>query len=202
MTAATPDAQILADVRELLYQQGLSSASIAELMSRLVAGVDRIELAPVFEFPSTPAPVIAGVDGEAIAAAIAHVVGPAIEQIGLGIASLQAGVTALANRPASAPVTMRGGGLSAEVLQKAVTDGLGASALSSRFTRLLKFEPSAGEEIRRDETPTDDYHGAAPDGSNTANPVWDVVRFYKTATLITRVRFRTGIVWDNRSSGW
>lgn len=73
---------------------------------------------------------------------------------------------------------------------------------ASRFTRLLKFEPSAGEEIRRDEGLTDDYHGAAPDGSATTAPVWDVVRFYKTGGLVVRARFRTGVVWDNRMSGW
>lgn len=72
----------------------------------------------------------------------------------------------------------------------------------SRFTRTLKFEPGEGEEIRRDETLTDDYHGVAPDGSATDTTVWAVVRFYKTAGLITRVRFRTGVAWDSRTSGW
>jgi len=70
------------------------------------------------------------------------------------------------------------------------------------FLRVLKFEPLVGEEIRRDETLTDDYHGVAPDGSLTSAAVWSVARFYKTAGLITRVRYRTGVVWDNRAVGW
>lgn len=70
------------------------------------------------------------------------------------------------------------------------------------FLRVLKFEPLVGEEIRRDETLTDDYHGVAPDGSLTSAAVWSVARFYKTAGLITRVRYRTGVVWDNRTAGW
>lgn len=72
----------------------------------------------------------------------------------------------------------------------------------SPFARLLKFEPLAGEEIRRDETVTDDYHGAAPDGTATSAASWRVARFYKSAGLITRVRYRTGVVWDNRTAGW
>lgn len=72
----------------------------------------------------------------------------------------------------------------------------------SPFARLLKFEPLVGEEIRRDETSTDDYHGAAPDGTAATAASWKVVRFYKTAGLITRVRYRTGVVWNDRASGW
>lgn len=113
------------------------------------------------------------------------------------------GLMAIERKIGQAPATtIRGGGISAETLQTAVTVGSNASSLSSRFARVLKFEPSVGEEIRREETLTDDYHGAAPDGSNTAGTVWDVVRFYKTATLITRVRFRTGVAWDSRATGW
>lgn len=70
------------------------------------------------------------------------------------------------------------------------------------FSRILKFEPLPTEEIRRDETLTDDYHGVAPDGSATSAAVWKVVRFYKTAGLITRVRYRTDIAWDSRTAGW
>lgn len=76
------------------------------------------------------------------------------------------------------------------------------SVTADDFTRILKFEPIVGEEIRRDETLTDDYHGVAPDGSLTSAAVWSVARFYKTAGLITRVRYRTGVVWDNRTAGW
>jgi hypothetical protein len=73
---------------------------------------------------------------------------------------------------------------------------------SSQFARVLKFEPAAGEEIRRDETATDDYHGVAPDGTLTSSAAWFVVRFYKTSGLITRVRARSGVVWDDRTLGW
>lgn len=72
----------------------------------------------------------------------------------------------------------------------------------SAFARLLKFEPQVGEEVRRAETTTDDYHGAAPDGSATNEAVWNVVRFYKTAGAVTRVRYREGVVWDDRTAGW
>lgn len=75
----------------------------------------------------------------------------------------------------------------------------------SAFTRLLKFQPADGDEIRRDETLTDDYHGAAPDGASTASAVWKVCRFYKDVSGNTvRVRYKTGIAWDSRadSGNW
>lgn len=72
-----------------------------------------------------------------------------------------------------------------------------------KFTRVLKFKPVVGEELRRDETATDDYHGIAPDGSLISAAVWDVVRFYKDASgKTTRTRYRTGVVWNNRTAGW
>lgn len=71
------------------------------------------------------------------------------------------------------------------------------------FTRVLKFEPVVGEEIRREETVTDDYHGVATDSDPTSSPTWKVVRFYKDASgNVVRVRYRTGVVWDNRTAGW
>lgn len=78
----------------------------------------------------------------------------------------------------------------------------GSEASDSDFKRLLKFEPRIGEEIRRDETATDDYHGAAPDGTLTSAASWKVCRFYKTLGQIVRVRYRVGVVWDNRTAGW
>lgn len=69
--------------------------------------------------------------------------------------------------------------------------------------RCLKFEPVVGEEIRRDETVTDDYHGIAADGTATNATSWSVVRFYKDVTgKITRVRYRSGVAWDSRTVGW
>lgn len=89
------------------------------------------------------------------------------------------------------------------------------SDLSSRFARVLKAEPAAGEELRRDEklanTETtgpyvglkSDYHGVARDNASTAEAVWDVVRFYRGAdSKIIRFRFRTNVAWDSRASGW
>lgn len=84
----------------------------------------------------------------------------------------------------------------------ALNDVNGLRVSQDDFARILKFEPQAGEEIRRDETLTDDYHGVAPDGSATSSAVWKVTRFYKTAGLITRVRYRTGVAWDSRTAGW
>jgi hypothetical protein len=72
----------------------------------------------------------------------------------------------------------------------------------SAFKRLLKFEPLPGEELRRDEGQSDDYHGAAADGTATSAAAWRVVRLYKAGGLITRVRYRTGVAWDARSTGW
>jgi len=93
--------------------------------------------------------------------------------------------------------------LAALAAEDFATEATLAALRSDRdFSRILKFEPLPTEEIRRDETLTDDYHGVAPDGSATSALVWSVVRFYKTAGLITRVRYRTGISWDNRAVGW
>lgn len=75
--------------------------------------------------------------------------------------------------------------------------------VDSRFKRLLKFEPAVGEELRSENLDTDRYHGAAPDGTATSSATWDVVRFYKDASKnIVRVRFRSGVAWDDRAAGW
>ena len=73
---------------------------------------------------------------------------------------------------------------------------------SSRFRRVLKAEPDAGEEMRREETSDFDYAGLAADGTATSALAWDVVRFTKTSNVITRIQFREDIVWDDRASGW
>lgn len=71
------------------------------------------------------------------------------------------------------------------------------------FATLLKFEASSGEELRRDETATDDYHGRAADGAAEASTVWEIVRFYKDVLgKVTRTRYRTGVAWSSRTSGW
>ncbi len=69
--------------------------------------------------------------------------------------------------------------------------------------RVLKFEPAAGEELRAEETTTDRYHGMAPDGTAVDSAAWSIVRFYKNpADEIIRVRYRTGVRWDQRTDGW
>lgn len=78
-------------------------------------------------------------------------------------------------------------------------------AQSSRFKRIAKAEPSVGEELRFDDIAGGDlYIGAAVDSSSTSTGnLWDVVRYYRSATgVVTRARFRTGINWDSRTSGW
>lgn len=76
-------------------------------------------------------------------------------------------------------------------------------ATSEDFRRLLKFEPTSGQELRAEDLSTDRYHGAAPDGTATSAASWKVVRFDKDAAgNITRVRYRTGVAWDSRAAGW
>lgn len=73
---------------------------------------------------------------------------------------------------------------------------------SSRFARLLKFEPSLVDELQSDDVVGGDrYHGAAADGTAITTAAWDVVRFYRDAAgNITRVRFKSGIAWSTRSN--
>jgi hypothetical protein len=74
---------------------------------------------------------------------------------------------------------------------------------NSAFSNLIKFEAQVGSELRADELITDRYHGRAVDGASTAAAVWEVVRFYKDVLgNIVRVRYRTNVVWDNRTAGW
>lgn len=84
------------------------------------------------------------------------------------------------------------------------TDGITVSAADtrSRAERVLKAAPSAGEEVRLDATATDDYTGMATDGADTTTAVWDVTRAYKTGVNVTRIRFRSGIKWAERTLGW
>lgn len=72
----------------------------------------------------------------------------------------------------------------------------------SRAERVLKAAPSAGEEVRLESTATDDYTGMATDAADTTAAVWDVIRAYKTGVNVTRIRFRSGIKWSERTAGW
>lgn len=114
--------------------------------------------------------------------------------------NLDVALSTLTNPSDVQPVT---GPLTDAELRAAPVRVLDAQAASD-FHKLLKLEPKAGEEIRRDETNTDDYHGAAPDGTATSAAAWKVCRIYKTVGQgsIVRVRYRTGVVWDDRAAGW
>lgn len=79
------------------------------------------------------------------------------------------------------------------------------AAPASDFGLLAKATPSANTvEIRFDDIVAGDlYIGEAPDGTATSAASWKVVRYYRTATgLLTRLRYRTGVVWDSHTSGW
>jgi hypothetical protein len=76
----------------------------------------------------------------------------------------------------------------------------GVFPLATRFTQVLKFEASDTEEIRRDETETDDFNGIAPDGTATNVASWDIVRLYKTDGKVVRARLAQGIAWDDRAN--
>lgn len=69
------------------------------------------------------------------------------------------------------------------------------------FASLLKFEPEVGQELRADETNTRRWHGRAPEGTSTAAASWELVQFDQTpSTGITRVRYKTGAIWDDRTT--
>lgn len=72
----------------------------------------------------------------------------------------------------------------------------------NEFGSLIKFEANTNEELRSDDISLGDlYHGRAVDGTATSVASWEVIRFYRTTSgLITRVRYKSGISWDNRAS--
>lgn len=78
--------------------------------------------------------------------------------------------------------------------------------LPTEFASLVEYIASPGQELRRDPgTGTTDYfHGRAIDNASTADPVWEVVRFYVDGTSgeILRTRYRADVAWDSRASGW
>ena len=84
-------------------------------------------------------------------------------------------------------------------------NGVDVSGLKreSDFASLIKYEAVPGQELRRDEGVDFDYHGRAPDGTPTATTAWEVVIFYKNELGgVVRTRYRTGVAWDDRASGW
>ncbi len=80
----------------------------------------------------------------------------------------------------------------------------GANPLSD-FSKLLARQVSNTDELRLDVEPTntDYYVGKNVDGVATSSTTWDVIRIYLSATKNpTRMRFRQGVAWDSRTSGW
>lgn len=90
----------------------------------------------------------------------------------------------------------------ARLLGHVTVDNSDARDQSEAFRRLLKFEPLAGEEIRREETASYDYHGAAPEGTLDTALAWKVVRFDRSVSGLLKVRYRSGVAWADRAVGW
>lgn len=76
---------------------------------------------------------------------------------------------------------------------------------NNAFATLINAQPrNLADELRLDDIAGGDlYIGRAPDTTATSAASWEVVRIYRTATgATTRIRYRTGVVWDNRTAGW
>lgn len=75
---------------------------------------------------------------------------------------------------------------------------------NNSFATLINAQPSStSDEIRMDDVAGGDlYIGRNADGTATSTATWEVVRIYRTATgQTTRMRYKTGISWDNRANG-
>jgi len=76
---------------------------------------------------------------------------------------------------------------------------LAAPWSQSAFTSLTQAQADPGYEVRIDDIDNGDlFHGRALDGTDTAKPVWEVVRMYRRGLLIERLRYRIAIAWDDR----
>lgn len=76
---------------------------------------------------------------------------------------------------------------------------------NNAFATLINALPNTtAQEIRMDDIAGGDlYLGRNADNAATSAATWEVVRIYRTATgATTRIRYRTGVVWDNRTAGW
>lgn len=73
--------------------------------------------------------------------------------------------------------------------------------------RLLNNDLLDTEEIRED-TPinlinTYSYKGLATAGTATSSAVWSIVRYsFDSNGQLSRIQYRTDVVWDSRASGW
>ena len=80
---------------------------------------------------------------------------------------------------------------------------------NSDFQRILEKRFQDTEEVRYD-IPVQNalagnsiYIGVAPDLSNTADPVWSIIRFYFNANALPeRARIKKNVQWDNRLTIW
>lgn len=75
------------------------------------------------------------------------------------------------------------------------------------FARIKEKKYKDTEEVRYDIPASlisaDIYVGVATDGTATASASWVVLRTYFDASgNPSRERIRTGVAWDNRTSGW
>jgi hypothetical protein len=90
-------------------------------------------------------------------------------------------------------------------VETAVDDVNATAALRHNlFASLLKAEAVVGQEIRIDDISAGDlYIGRANDGTATSAASWEVARYYRdSAGKMLRARYRTSVVWDNRTAGW
>lgn len=78
---------------------------------------------------------------------------------------------------------------------------------SDEFNRIKMKRFKDTEEVRYDipvdVANSDIYTGVAADGTLTSSASWTIIRTYFDANgNPTRERFRTGVAWDDRTSGW
>lgn len=78
---------------------------------------------------------------------------------------------------------------------------------SDTFTRMLEKRFRDSEEVRYDIpavlADASIYLGTATDGTSTAAVSWSVVRYYfDVSGSPQRARFRSGVAWDDRATGW
>lgn len=75
---------------------------------------------------------------------------------------------------------------------------------SNAFATLLNAQAIVGQEILMDDILAGDlYIGRNADSASQAAATWEVVRIYRTsAGITTRIRYRSGVVWNNRTAGW
>lgn len=83
---------------------------------------------------------------------------------------------------------------------------IATSSLASRlgdFARLLDKQYLDTEEERVDMGATDIYIGVNTDGTATSSATWKIIRVYLDGSgNPTRRRYRSGVAWDSRTSGW